>query len=163
MEEHRLINEAQTGFRQNYSTMDHIFTLLALVQKQLLSHGKLYVAFIDFKKAFDLVDRSCLWAVLRKNGISGRMYRAIQNMYNVVKARVRTGGDITEAFMCPNGLKQGDICSPTLFPLFINELANEIRQNGKQGIILSPELIQILIMLFADDMVFLSYIVIRQP
>ena len=59
VEEHGLINEAQAVFRRNYSTIDHIFTLLALVQKQLLNHGKLYVAFIDFQKAFDLVDRSC--------------------------------------------------------------------------------------------------------
>ena len=85
MEEHRLINEAQTGFRQNYNTMDHIFTLLALVQKQLLSHGKLYVAFIDFKEAFDLVDRSCLSTVLRKNGIRGKMHRAIQSITMLLK------------------------------------------------------------------------------
>ena len=69
VEEHGLINVAQAAFRGNYSTIGHIFTLLALVQRQLLNHGKLYVAFIDFKKAFDLVDRSCLWAVLRKNGV----------------------------------------------------------------------------------------------
>ena len=71
MEEHGLINESQAGFRRNYSTIDHIFTLLALVQRQVLNHGKLYVAFIDVKKAFDLVDRSCLWAVLRKNSVRG--------------------------------------------------------------------------------------------
>ena len=141
VEEHRLINEDQAGFRRKYSTIDHIFTLLAPVQRQLFSHGKLSVDFIDFKKAFDLVDRSCLWAVLRKNGIRGNMYRAIQSMYNAVKARVLTGGDITEAFVCPRGLKQGDVCSLILFSLFINELANEIMQNGKHGITLSPELI----------------------
>ena len=89
-----------------------------------------------------------------------KMYRATQSMYNVVKARVRTGGDIAEAFMCPRGLKQCDICSPILFSLFINELVNEIMQNGKHGITLSPELIQILIMLFADDVVLLSYTVL---
>ena len=62
--------------------------------------------------------------------------------------------------MCPRGLKQGDICSPILFCLFINELANENMQKGKHGLPLSPELIQILIMIFADDVVPLSYTVI---
>ena len=52
VEENSTVNEAQAGFRRNYSTVDHIFTLLTLVQKQLLNNGKLYVAFIDFKKAF---------------------------------------------------------------------------------------------------------------
>ena len=61
--------------------------------------------------------------------------------------------------MCPRGLKQGDICSTILFSLH-QELAIEIIQNGKHGITLSPDLIQILIMLFADDVVLLSYTVI---
>ena len=64
IEDNKMLNEAQAGFRQGYSTIDHVFTLLALVQKQLLSHGKLYVCFIDFKKAFDLVDRNTLWLIL---------------------------------------------------------------------------------------------------
>ena len=60
IEDNKMLNEAQAGFRQGYSTIDHVFTLLALVQKQLLNHGKLYVCFIDFKKAFDLIDRNTL-------------------------------------------------------------------------------------------------------
>ena len=41
--------------------------------------------------------------------------------------------------------------------LFINELALEIIQKGKHGISLSPGLIQMLIMLFADDVILLSF------
>ena len=85
IEEHRLITASQACFRRNYTTIDRIFTLPALVQKQLLSHGKLYVAFIDFKEAFDLVDRSCLSTVLRKNGIRGKMHRAIQSITMLLK------------------------------------------------------------------------------
>ena len=84
------------------------------------------------------------------------MYKAVKSMYEDVKARVRVGGDLTEAFMCSRGLKQGDSCSPVLFSLLINELANEIVQKGKHGITLSPDILQILIMLFADDVVLLS-------
>ena len=151
-----MLNEAQASFRQGYSTIDHVFTLLALVQKQLLSHGKLYACFIDFKKAFDLVDRNTLWLILKKNGIRGKMYKAVKSMYEDVKARVRVGGDLTEAFMCRRGLKQGDSCSLVLFSLLINKLANEIVLSGKHGITLSPDIFKKLIMLFADDVVPLS-------
>ena len=44
-----------------------------------------------------------------------KMFRAVTSMYNVVKAKVRNGGDLTESFMCPSGLKQGEVCSPVLF------------------------------------------------
>ena len=56
------IIEEQAGFRAGYSTLDHIFSLYAMVQK----HTKLYVAYVDFKKAFDSVNRNALWSVLRK-------------------------------------------------------------------------------------------------
>ena len=59
-------------------------------------------------------------------------------------------------FFCPRGLKQGDVCSPVLFSLFINELTKVIIENGKHGIQLTPELIEILILLFADDVVLVS-------
>jgi len=98
--------------RRNYSTIDHIFTLLALVQRQLHNHNTFYVAFIDFKKALDLVDRSCLWAVLRKNGIRGKMYWAIQSMYDVVKTRVRAGGDLKPV------LNWANVCSRTQLEVF---------------------------------------------
>jgi hypothetical protein len=160
VEDNALLNEAQAGFRRGYSTIDHIFTLLTLVQKQLLNHSKLYAAFIDFKKAFDFVNRERLWVALRKKGIQGKMYRAIKSMYDSVKARVRINNDITEPFMCPRGLKQGENCSPILFALLINELADDIEKNGKHGITLSPYFIQILILLFADDVILLSNTVV---
>ena len=78
-------------------------------------------------------------------------------MYSVVKAKVRCKSDLTETFFCPQGLKQGDICSPLLFSLFINELTNDILHKGKHGIPISPDIIEILIMLFADDIILLSY------
>ena len=128
-----MLNEAQAGFRRTYSTIDHVFTLLALVQKQLLNHWKLYVCFIDFKKAFDLIERNNLRIILKKNDIKGKMHMAVRSMYEV-KARVRVDGDLTEPFMCSQGLKQGDSCSPVLFSLLINELANEIVLKSKHGI-----------------------------
>ena len=59
---------------------------------------KLHVAFIDFRKAFDSVIRTELWAILRKNGLEGKMYQAVVSMCNVVKSKVRAGNDLTESF-----------------------------------------------------------------
>ena len=49
----------------------------------------------------------------------------------------------------------GEVCSPVLFSLLINEQTEEINENGRHGIQLSWDLIQILILLFADDVVLL--------
>jgi hypothetical protein len=97
-----------------------------------------------------------LWKVLNANGVRGKFLNALKSMYAVVKARVRAGADLSDAFLCPRGLKQGEVCSPVLFSLLINELTKEINENGRHRIQLSPDLIQILILLFADDVALLS-------
>ena len=156
VEENNVVGEEQAGFRKKHSTIDHIFTLTALVQKQLSRSRKLYCAFIDFKKAFDSISRDKLWNILKSSGIDGKMLRALKSMYKVVKAKVRVGSEMTDSFSCPKGLKQGEISSPVLFSLFINELTKEMTSGGKHGIQLSPDLTELLILLFADDVVLVS-------
>ena len=148
--------EYQAGYKHGYSTIDHIFTLMSIVQKQLVNNRKLYVAFIDFEKAFDSISRKLLWPILLKNGINGKMFSCLKSMYKDVKAKVRSNGKFTSLINCSKGVKQGDVCSPVLFSLFINELALEIISNGRHGVRLSQDAIELFILLFADDLVLLS-------
>ena len=97
------IGEQQAGFRKDYSTVDHIFTSLAIVQKQLSLNRKLYVAFIDFEKAFDSISRKLLWP-MQKQGIGGKLFRCVKSMYDVVKAHVRDGASLTESIHCLPGV-----------------------------------------------------------
>ena len=97
--------EEQVRFRRDLSTADHIFTLFTVIKinkkkKKKKHKKKLYVAFIDFKKAFDLISYAKLWPILLKHGLSGKMYFAIQSMYRIVKARVRcgNGAGLTDVF-----------------------------------------------------------------
>ena len=133
-----------------------MFTLLAIIQKQFTSNRKLYVAFIDFEKAFDSVSRDLLWPILRKNGVCGKLFQCIKAMYKNVKARVRSGTKFTDYILCTHGVKQGDACSPVLFSLFINELALEIIENGRHGATISPDIIELFILLLADDIALIS-------
>ena len=54
----------------------------------------------------------------------------------------------------------GDVCSPVLFSLFINELALDIIYNGRHGVSLSSDFVQLVILLFADDTILLSETVV---
>ena len=69
----RLQKEEQAGFRRGYSTIDNAFILNSFVQKYLDKRRKVYVAFADYRKVFDSVNRSVLWKILCKNGIIGKM------------------------------------------------------------------------------------------
>ena len=152
------ICEQQAGFREKYSTTDHIFVLYSIIQKCMTKNGqKLYVAFIDMSKAFDCVKRDLLFKTMEKEGIKGKFLRAIMSIYHSVKTCVRIPeGELTEFFECTVGLKQGCNLSPTLFSLFINSLSNIMTSKGKHGLQLLPGLIELFILLFADDIVLMS-------
>ena len=47
-----------------------------------------------------------------------------------------------------------------MFSLFINELALDIINDGRHGVSLSSDFVQLVILLFADDMILLSETVI---
>ena len=77
-------------------------------------------------------------------------------MYENVKARVRDGDLLTYCIECLRGVKQGDVCSPVLFSWFINELALDIINGGKHGALLTTTLVELFVLLFADDIALLS-------
>ena len=148
--------EEQGGFRKGRSTVDHIFVMISMVEKALAkSKGKLYVAFVDFRKAYDSVNRNILWDVLRRAG--GKMLRALRAMYSYVVASVRVeAGCTTEEFSCPVGLKQGQCSSPLLFSFFINELATTVRDKGTHGVQFVQGMAEVFLLLFADDVALVS-------
>ena len=45
----------------------------------------MFCAFVDFKKAFDFVNRDIIWYKLIKLGVRGKMLNIIRSMYNSVK------------------------------------------------------------------------------
>jgi len=50
------------------------------------------------------------------------MLHLIKDMYNNVKSCVRGCNSLSEYFNCVVGLKQGEVMSPILFSLFIEDL-----------------------------------------
>ncbi|MEW8548219.1 MAG: reverse transcriptase family protein [Candidatus Thiodiazotropha sp.] len=152
-----IISEAQAGFRNGYSTIDNLFILQGVISKYLSKrHGKLYVGFVDFKAAFDSVHRDKLWLSLNHYGVKGKLLSSIKAVYRSVKACVKVNSTLTEFFDCHVGLRQGCMISPVLFSLFINEFTELIEQSGLRGIQLYPDLVELFLLLFADDVALLS-------
>ena len=82
--------------------------------------------FIDFTKAFDFVNRTKLWHILRSSGFSTRFMISTKSIYNCVKSCVKFNDNISACFDCPLSLPQGCILSPLLFSIMLNDLAYEI-------------------------------------
>ena len=82
------------------------------------------------------------------------MLRIIKDMYNKVKSCVRGCNSYSDVFDYAVGLNQGEVISPMLFSLFIDDLELFLQDDQCCG--LSIDDITFILMLFADDMVILG-------
>ena len=107
----------QYGFRKGKGTADCCFVLNHVMEACDHHRQAVYAVFVDSRKAYDSVDREVLWECLKRLGVHGHMLRTLQEMYAMVRLRVRGGGRLGEEFESKRGVKQGDPLSPLLFGL----------------------------------------------
>ena len=154
-EENNVITDAQFGFRRGNSTIDAIFILQSLVNFHLKKKGgRLYCCFIDYRKAFDFVDRGKLWSKLIKQGITGKMLQIIKSLYDNVKSCVKYKGMLSEYYENKIGLFQGEVLSPILYSLYVNDCEMHFLKNNCPFI--EFEMICIFLLMYADDMVLIA-------
>ena len=77
----------------------------------------IYFCFIDYAKAFDCVDHSKLWKILKEMGIPDHLTCLLRNLYAGQEAAVRTVHGTTDWFQIGKGVRQGCILLPCLFNL----------------------------------------------
>jgi hypothetical protein len=84
----------------------------------------LLAVFVDFKQAYDLVNRAALWKDLeRRVGVPAPLMRAMQGLYEEDSYVLVDGEKRTEPVHPTHGVKQGCPLSPMLFSLFISDVS----------------------------------------
>lgn len=162
LNDNEILNETQSGFRKEYSTIDNIMVLYSLIEYFKSKKSKLYCCFIDFAKAFDNVWRIGLWQKLLKHGVRGKILNVIKNMYSEIKSCVTFNGHSSGFFSCEKGVRQGENLSPLLFAIYMNDLENFMRLNGCTGIDIDMHdenvliFIKLFVLLYADDTIVMS-------
>jgi len=115
-------SESQCGFREGRGTLDGLFVFLHLVQRATAKRRPLYVVLVDFRMAFDVVDRALLLEQWRSMGISGVFLNALSRLYQHIRMQVQVNGETGPSFPTTRGTKQGSILSPQLFGFFIETI-----------------------------------------
>lgn len=92
IEKKDLLPPNQTGFRKGMGTIDNIYTLNYLINRQVnRKKGKMMILFVDMKAAFDSVDRGKLIEAMRRRGVREGIVRRCMEILRETSCKVRVG------------------------------------------------------------------------
>ena len=123
-----IFSKEQHGFRVNHSCETALQTILDKWKKSPEPNENILALFIDFKKAFDLVEPELLFLKIFHYGFDNSALNLIMNYFFERSMLVKIDGTFSS--------KRSFILGPLMFIIFINDLA------------LGSELLSIL---FSDD------------
>ena len=92
------------------------------MEKAKEQRRSLYIAIVDFTKAFDTVNRELLFIFLGKLGCPPKFVWIIQKLHTEVKSRPIVDGDLIQYFEYESGVKQGCKLAQTLFGIYAGVL-----------------------------------------
>ncbi|XP_044138622.1 alpha-2,8-sialyltransferase 8E-like [Bufo gargarizans] len=150
-----LIYRDQVGFVKNREGKDNtarVLNILHHVKKQAMP---LVLLSTDAEKAFDRINWSFMYSVLRSNNFPNTFVQAVKAMYLNASASIMVNDTISAPFLISNGTRQGCPLSSLLFVLTLEPFLQTIRLEGDvQGITLGDQ--QHKIAAFADDMLIMT-------
>lgn len=116
------LDEAQSGFRKDRSTQDHIITIKQMIEKTRVTKTEIYLAFLDLEKAFDTVSQNEICESLKSRNVNENLIQAIRSLNTNNKCYIRKDNMHSDTFPINSGLRQGGVLSPTLFILIVHDI-----------------------------------------
>ena len=118
---------------------------------------RFYCLFVAFSKAFDSICHEKLIKCLVKKGMGGNYLTLLVHMYNGLCSCVKTSDNsYTNDFDCNIETRQGCKLSPILFSLYLNDLIDQLRNEGAVGIQILQGSGNFIALLYADDVINLA-------
>ena len=148
-----LIKDNQTGFTQGGRLEYNLFIIQYLVEKAFINKNKLFLIAIDFKKAFDSIDRSKLIKTLIKYKIHPNIIDTIAKVYSGDHTFIDFEDNSREKIEISGGIRQGCTVSATLFKLVTYEIMNRLEKEGAQY---NVDNININSIFYADDSILVA-------
>ena len=97
-----------------------------MIEKHTEHSLDFHLLFIDFKQAFDSINRKRVFEAMDNTVIPQKLIRLTRmNMFQT-KARMKTHNQLSAPFKFNKGVKQGDGLSTTLFILALHNETEEI-------------------------------------
>ena len=127
-----LIHTTQTGFVPGRLSFENLTFTQDLLDWARSTHHPLYIAFLDFEKAFDRVDWWYRNEVLRTLGFPPSLIHMINALYNEASLQLIINGELSDTITQTRGVRQGCPISPFIFAMFVEPLGELMRDHQQE-------------------------------
>ena len=121
-----VISEAQTGGVKGRDIADNLALVRNTIQYADGKTKKVAIVSVDFKKAFDMVERGFLWQVMEKYGYSEQFIKILQGTYEQAYAKIQINGKTGGPIPLERGIRQGCPLALYLYIIYINPLIRKL-------------------------------------
>ena len=143
----KITGQYHCGFREGVSKIDQIQTLRQILVKTLEYQIQFQHLFIDFKTAYDKINRNQLYKAMLELGIPLKLARLTQATMESATTKVKIQNELSEIIHIRNGLRQGGALTCIVFDMALEKIIREANINMRGNIFYKS----VQILEYADD------------
>jgi hypothetical protein len=125
-----LSSHHQFAYKAKSSTTMCTWTAREVISYYKNNGSEIFACLLDCSKAFDKIRYDILFNKLLQRGVPPIIIRFILYCYTNSQVKVRWNGAESDPFTVENGVRQGAVLSPFLFNMYVDELINDLTDDG---------------------------------